>query len=200
MFSLLTKTIRLLTLTCLGFCLLCAHLKAEQADNSGFDLFSGEFSLSVGEGKSRWYFRDRGELKSQAYRFAYIMPTKYKWTFNQTHDLKLELEMGVHHWRDPWLENTKNGAFFTPMWRYYIPAFSHSLYFGLGIGLAYTNDDVLIDRELGSRFLFEDKFEAGIVIAQKHRISLSVNHYSNANIADINHGVNYYFVNYAFAF
>ncbi|MDT0593265.1 acyloxyacyl hydrolase [Glaciecola petra] len=173
---------------------------AEEVDKSSNNLFSGEFSVSVGEGKSRWYFRDRGELSSQAYRFAYIMPTKYAWTFHQTHELKLELEMGVHHWRDSWLEKSKSGVFFTPMWRYYIPALSQSLYFGLGIGLAYTDDDVLMDRELGSRFLFEDKFELGMVIAQKHRVSLSVNHYSNANIADINHGVNYYFVNYAFNF
>ncbi|MFT6268771.1 MAG: hypothetical protein ACJAVV_001586 [Alphaproteobacteria bacterium] len=161
--------------------------------------YSGELSISVGEGKSRWYFKDEGELPSQAYRIGYIHPTDYEWQFKNTTYIKLELEAGIYHWSDTWLDKDKYGVYINPMWRYYVPIWSQKVYFGAGIGLSYTNDDHLIDRELGSRILFEDKFEAGLVIANKHRISISVNHYSNANLADVNHGVNFYYFNYAYS-
>jgi len=160
---------------------------------------AGELSVAIGEGQSRWYFRDRGELKSDAYRLTYIHKTDYSWSFFDDHVLQMELEAGVHKWRDPWLDNDKYGAVINPMWRYYVPVFGQSVYAGVGIGLSYNNDDQLMDRKLGSRLLFEDRFELGIILAKKHRLSISVNHYSNANLADINHGINYYFVNYAYA-
>jgi hypothetical protein len=56
-----------------------------------------------------------------------------------------------------------------------------------------------MDRKLGSRLLFEDKFEVGAVLFNLHRVSFSVNHYSNANLADINHGANVLYLNYAVA-
>lgn len=162
--------------------------------------YSAEISVTLGEGKSRWYFRDRGELESRSIRIAYIHETEYKWDFFQSHTLKLELEGGAYHWEDPLLDDNKVGVFITPMWRYYAPFFSQKVYAGLGIGLSYTNDDELLDRKLGSRLLFEDRFEAGIILAERHRISFGVNHYSNANLANINHGVNYFFLSYGFKF
>lgn len=161
---------------------------------------ASELSISVGEAKSRYFFRGRGEISADGFRIAYIHHTPYKWNFSNQSFLRLELELGAHHWRDPWLDNNKSGVVVNPMWRYYYPIFKHQIYVGAGVGLAYTNDDTLLDRKLGARLLFEDKFEAGAIIADKHRISISINHYSNANLADINHGVNYTFLNYAYAF
>lgn len=175
----------------LWLCLLCIFSNKAIA---------GELSLSWGEGKSRWYFPNRGEISSDAFRLAYIHTTDFKWQVFEHSYLQLELEAGIHHWRDPWLSKQKWGAVLTPMWRYYYPVGDQKVYGGFGIGLAYTNDDELMDRKLGSNLLFEDRFEAGIIINNKHRVSVSVNHYSNANLADINHGVNYYFLNYAYSF
>ncbi|WP_395341610.1 acyloxyacyl hydrolase [Ningiella sp. W23] len=194
-----------LKLSCFSICLLIASVLTStsvysQEQNTEFDSpFSrSEISLSVAEGKSRWDFPNRGQLNSTAFRLAYVYTTDMQWQFGEDSTLRLELEAGAHHWKDPWLDEDKTGVFVNPMWRYYFTAFTQRLYFGAGIGLAYSNDDELIDRKLGSRFLFEDRLEAGIVLAKRHRVSVSVNHYSNANLADINHGVNFYFFNYAY--
>jgi hypothetical protein len=166
---------------------------------SSFSANAGELSLSVGQGSSRWSFKD-GELTPAAYRIAYIHPTDWEWSFASDHTLRVELELAAHHWRDPFLEKSKTGVIVNPMWRYYIPVMDQELYFGIGIGLAYTNDDKWMDRQLGSRLLFEDKFEFGVKLFKRHRISVSINHYSNAKLADINHGANVQYINYAYQF
>ncbi len=168
-----------------------------------FASFSGvgatqELSVSVGEANSRFSFPGQGELSSDTYRLGLIYKTDFAWQLFRNQTLKLELETGLHRWEDVFRENNKTGAYITPMWRYYFEYENFQPYVAIGIGLSYTNDGLFMDRELGSRFLFEDRFEAGFKIFEDHRISFSVNHYSNADLADINHGVNLYYVNYAY--
>lgn len=159
---------------------------------------SQEISLSVGEAKSRYFFPDRGELTSDTFRLGLIHTTDYAWKFFSNQTLKLELEAGVHRWQDVFLKDDKTGAYVNPMWRYYLELGNFQPYLGFGIGISYTDDDRFMDRKLGSRLLFEDRFEAGVIFYDSHRLSFSVNHYSNANLADINHGVNIYYINYAY--
>nr|WP_297348340.1 acyloxyacyl hydrolase [uncultured Glaciecola sp.] len=159
---------------------------------------AGELSLSWGEGASRYSFKVGGEKTPDAIRLAYIHPTDWEWEFAADHKLRLEFEFGVHHWKDSFLNKAKNGVVFNPMWRYYIPSLNQELYLGVGIGLAYTSSDRWLDRQLGARLLFEDKFEVGIKLLERHRLSFSINHYSNAQLADINHGANIYYFNYAY--
>jgi hypothetical protein len=159
---------------------------------------AGELSLSWGEGSSRYSFKVGGKKTPDVIRVAYIHPSDWEWEFASDHTLRLEFEFGVHHWKDSFSNKTKNGVFFNPMWRYYIPILDQELYFGGGIGLAYTNSDRWMDRKLGARLLFEDKFEVGMKLLKRHRLSFSINHYSNAQLADINHGANIYYFNYAY--
>jgi lipid A 3-O-deacylase len=142
-------------------------------------------------------FKGDKEITPDAFRLAYIYPTDYQWHFNDNQKIALELEVGLHHWKDPLLDKSKNGVMVNPMWRYFISHGDHAVFIGLGIGLAYTNDKFWMDRQLGSRWLFEDRLEVGTVIFSKHRISFSLNHYSNANITDINHGANVHYLNYS---
>lgn len=158
---------------------------------------SGELSISWGQGSSRYMFKGDKEITPDAFRIAYIYPTKFNWQFENGHQLKLDLEAGAHHWKDPLLNKAKNGFMINPMWRYYLPIFEQPFYVGFGIGLTYTNDDKWMDRKLGSRLLFEDRIEIGAVLFNSHRLSFSLNHYSNANIAGINHGANVFYLNYA---
>lgn len=160
--------------------------------------YAHEFSLSGGQAYSRWTFQD-GKMDSTTYRVGYISPSVSQWDFDGFR-LKVELETGVHFWQDDWTDEDKVGAYLNPMWRLYFPTNNTDWYIGLGVGVAYTDGDELLDRQLGSKLLFEDRFEIGSILDRKHRISLSVNHYSNANLADINHGVNLYHVNYAYKF
>ncbi|MEM0911120.1 MAG: acyloxyacyl hydrolase [Pseudomonadota bacterium] len=157
-----------------------------------------ELSVSVGEADSRFSFPEQGKITSDTYRLGFIVDTGYSWQFFENQTLKLELETGVHRWEDALLENNKTGAYLTPMWRYYFERDKFSPYIAIGVGASYTDDDEFMDRKLGSRLLFEDRFEVGAVLYDVHRISLSINHYSNADLADINHGVNLYYLNYAY--
>jgi hypothetical protein len=155
------------------------------------------FSLSWGQGSSRYMFKGDKEITPDAFRLAYVESTDYQWRFGDNQIIKLELEFGLHHWKDPLLEKAKNGLMLNPMWRYFYSFGDHAVYAGIGIGLAYTDDRFWMDRKLGSRWLFEDRLEVGALIFTKHRMSFSLNHYSNANIADINHGANVFYLNYA---
>jgi hypothetical protein len=161
--------------------------------------YAGQLNLSWGQGSSRYMFKGDKEITPDAFRLTYIHPTNIHWKTIGNQHLSLELEFGAHHWKDPLLNNAKNGLVFNPMWRYFIPVIEQTLFFGIGIGLAYSNSDQWMDRKLGSRLLFEDKFEVGAVLFNVHRVSFSVNHYSNANLADINHGANVLYLNYAVA-
>lgn len=174
-------------LTSLLLCVLCTSRPVS----------AGELSFSWGEGSSRYKFKVNGEITPDAMRIAYIHPTDWQWRFENDHKLSVEIELGGYHWKDPVLKDSKNGVVLQPMWRYFIPLYGDQLYFGIGVGLAYTDSDKWMDRKLGSRFLFEDKFEIGIKFTERHRFSFSLNHYSNANIADINHGANVYYFNYS---
>ncbi|MGQ8364257.1 acyloxyacyl hydrolase [Glaciecola sp. 1036] len=168
---------------------------------SSFSLHSHaqEISISGGEAYGRWTFPNSGKLSSTVVRIGYISPALYQWNFDATR-LQLELEAGAHFWQDDWNDRDKKGIYLNPMWRLYYPVGNQQIYAGIGVGLAYSNGENLLDRQLGTHLLFEDRFEFGAILAKQHRVSLSINHYSNANFASINHGVNLFYANYAYKF
>lgn len=56
-----------------------------------------------------------------------------------------------------------------------------------------------MDRKLGSWLLFENRLKIGTVLFDSHQVYFILNHYSNADIADIadiNHGANVFYLNY----
>lgn len=164
-------------------------------------LYATEFSVSIGQADSRWHFPNRGgHIISDTLRVGLIQPSNYSWDFEYKGSLKLEFEAGLYKWDDAFQLDTKYGAYLTPMWRYYIGQSDINWYLGAGIGLSYTNSKTFMDRQLGSRWNFEDRLELGALFYQKHRVSVSFNHYSNANLAPINHGVDVYVINYAYTF
>lgn len=159
--------------------------------------FADGISFSVGESRSRWTLAGDTEMRPSTYRLAYVKESPWQWHFFETHKLQVDWEFAYNRWNDPWRDNTIEGLVINPMFRYSIP-FSHfDLFAGIGVGATYSNSQDYMDRELGSRWLFEDRLEIG-VSANNHHISYSLNHYSNANLASINHGMNINYINYRY--
>ncbi|MGB2427414.1 MAG: acyloxyacyl hydrolase [Alteromonas sp.] len=67
------------------------------------------------------------------------------------------------------------------------------------MGVAAMDSDVWIGRQIGSYLKFEDRVEFGLRYYQ-HQFSLRLSHFSNADIVDINHGVNGYQLGYSYFF
>ncbi|MDN4501682.1 acyloxyacyl hydrolase [Alteromonadaceae bacterium BrNp21-10] len=155
------------------------------------------FTFSGGTGVSRWTLLKDKRMHPEAYRVAVVIPSTIQWQGFYDHNIQLEWEIAGHYWRDPWLDKSKHGVSFTPMFRYRIPIANQYVFIGFGVGATYIDAKQWMDRQLGSRFMFEDRFEAGLEYAQ-HRLSFSVNHYSNAKLAEVNHGVNVQTINYSY--
>lgn len=64
-------------------------------------------------------------------------------------------------------------------------------YVELSIGLAYINSTRFTDRNIGMRFVFQDRLGIGVLIGCAERLSLSVHaaHYSNAHLCGHNSGI-----------
>jgi len=68
--------------------------------------------------------------------------------------------------------------------------FLDNVYYGFGLGGSVVSDtDVTSDRSLGSNVLFHLQFNAGIDITPQHSVQFFMNHFSNANLADDNEGL-----------
>ncbi|WP_169726077.1 acyloxyacyl hydrolase [Aestuariibacter salexigens] len=157
--------------------------------------YSHGVALAWGEGSSRWTLLGDREMTPDAYRLSYISPQLISWRVATSHRIDLDAEFSAHHWNDPWRDKHVSGVSIVPMFRWHLELSEISLYAGLGIGIMFIDDDQWMDRLLGSHSQFEDKFELGLQ-AGRHRLAATLSHYSNANLADINHGVNVYYVSY----
>lgn len=160
-------------------------------------VFADAITISLGKGVSQWTLLGDRRMRPEAYRLAYVQDSSYSWSVSKQNSFSLDWEYALHQWNDPWLNKIKYGASFTPMFRYHIPYFKRHIFLGLGIGATYITDDKWMDRNLGSRFMFEDRFEVGLQY-QQHHLSFSVNHYSNADLATYNDGVNVNYLNYRY--
>lgn len=64
-------------------------------------------------------------------------------------------------------------------------------YVEISFGLAYINGTRFTDRNIGMRFVFQDRVGIGVLIGCAERLSLSVHaaHYSNAHLCGHNSGI-----------
>jgi len=83
---------------------------------------------------------------------------------------------------------------------FYLKDRSYHPYLEGGVGAAYVSEKRFGDRELGSRWLFEDRIGVGIRFEGGHDVNLCFLHHSNANLADDNDGLNVYLLSYGFSF
>lgn len=69
-------------------------------------------------------------------------------------------------------------------------------YFDVGIGVAYITNEKISTRDLGSRWLFEDRLGAGILLGQykQFEIGYRLAHFSNGYLAQTNQSINLHLI------
>ena len=102
----------------------------------------------------------------------------------------------VNHWWDN--TNSISAVAYSPVFAYQFRDTFIS-YAVLGVGVSYFSDSQVKDRDLGSRFQFEDRLGVGWQWAS-HDLSLVYMHYSNAGIEAPNEGLDMLLLSYAFIF
>lgn len=65
-------------------------------------------------------------------------------------------------------------------------------YIDIGIGIAYLTNEQISTRDLGSRWLFEDRLGLGVLLGprKQYEIGYRLVHFSNAYLADTNQSIN----------
>lgn len=65
-------------------------------------------------------------------------------------------------------------------------------YVDAGIGVAYLTNEEISTRDLGTRWLFEDRLGLGILLGprKQYEIGYRLVHFSNAYLADVNQSIN----------
>ncbi|MEZ9593112.1 acyloxyacyl hydrolase [Shewanella sp. 10N.261.52.F9] len=131
------------------------------------------------------------------WRVSYSQPINHFDDFLSQYNINLRLELSAQHWDE--LGSTNNHVFsLNPMFQYQWHFEPMSVYLELGIGAAYSHNTYYLDRNLGSNWLFEDKLGVGIIINQYHRLGVSIAHYSNADLANHNDGVDSISIHYGY--
>ncbi len=75
-------------------------------------------------------------------------------------------------------------------------------YFDIGIGIAYVTNKEISTRDLGSKWLFEDRLGAGFAFGPRMQYDIGYRfiHYSNAYLAQVNQGINLHLVMFGYWF
>lgn len=65
-------------------------------------------------------------------------------------------------------------------------------YFDIGIGITYLTNQEISTRNLGTKWLFEDRLGAGVLLGPRlqYEIGYRLLHYSNGYLAQVNQGLN----------
>ena len=131
--------------------------------------------------------KESGMQQGDSWRLSYGHKLTRFDEFLQQYNLNLRLEASMQRWQD--INNRHNHVVsINPIFQYLWDSQPISIFIEFGIGAAYFENSHYLDRNLGSHWLFEDKFAIGVVLSNKHRIGLFIMHYSNADLASHNDG------------
>ena len=158
-----------------------------------------QISGAWGKGLSRYElnFAENTRMRPEAFRFSIAQADILSWQLSSNTSLYLDLDASVFHLNDPRRKRHITALSLVPMWRIEYPFETFTPFLRLGIGVAVLDSTEWMDRKMGSHLHFEDRIELGIRIA-KHQVAKGISHFSNANLADINHGANVYYIGYAY--
>lgn len=138
-----------------------------------------------------------GHLKTTASRHGLFWTFDHKWFDEKENYLTWQLELASSHWNNRYFSDI-HAISLTPIFHYVWEHDNYTIFAGGGVGATKLSADRLSSRQLGSKWLFEDKFVVGTQFLDHHRLSISFNHYSNANLASENDGLSIWYINYAY--
>ncbi|WDD99067.1 acyloxyacyl hydrolase [Thalassomonas actiniarum] len=175
------------------FAIYCFSSVPAYADNHG-----GTFGLHFYNGK------ETGNSDPMQ-RYTLTWSFDKKWLESDNGYLTGRWELSHTRW-ELYLQEDNTGWALNPVFRYVIPANRFTdvknvyYFFDAGIGVIKLDHRGFEQRDLGSKWLFEDKLAAGIGFGKHYELALSWVHYSNANLAGVNDGASMFAVNYALTF
>ncbi|WP_281559085.1 acyloxyacyl hydrolase [Thalassomonas sp. RHCl1] len=184
------KSLILCLVVCVTYCL---HCVSAYADNHG-----GTFGLRFADG------RETGN-DDVMQRYSLSWSFDKKWLESDLGYLSGRWELSHTRWQ-LWLQDKNTGWTVNPVFRYvlparsFIPAKNFYYFFDAGIGVIKLDHRGFEKRDLGSKWLFEDKLAMGFGIGKHYEIAISWVHYSNANLASNNDGASMLAINYALSF
>ncbi len=138
-----------------------------------------------------------GDTKTTASRHALLWTFDHKWIAKENKYLTWQLELASSHWNNEYFADI-DAVSLTPVFHYMWSEKNYSIFAGGGVGVTKLSGDRLSSRQLGSKWLFEDKLVIGTEILEHHRLAISFNHYSNANLATKNAGLGIWYLNYSY--
>ncbi|WP_162618065.1 acyloxyacyl hydrolase [Shewanella halifaxensis] len=131
--------------------------------------------------------KESGSNQGDSWRLSYSHDLTMLDDFLKPYNIGLRLETSVQRWDDVG-HQANHVVSLNPVFHYLWHFEPMSIFIELGIGAAYVENSIYLDRNLGSHWLFEDKLGLGVVIKRNHKIGLFFMHYSNADLASHNDG------------
>ena len=132
-------------------------------------------------------------------RYSFIKTLDVKWYETSNSYLTVYLDFSFLYWHAT-MQDDIQGASFNPSFRYVWLKQNNHYFVDFGIGVARLSDVTFQKRNLGSNWLFEDKFAIGINFNGKHEIALLAIHYSNGSTNINNEGTNMAAISYSYYF
>jgi lipid A 3-O-deacylase len=123
------------------------------------------------------------------FRFGLQKPFSSRWFESRAGALSGYFELSYNLWDKS--GDTTHGAAFSPVFAYYFNLENNrhiSPYIEAGIGAAYIDEYRIAGRNLSSNFQFEDRIGIGVLI-DRLDIKFGYMHYSNADLASPNDGI-----------
>jgi len=155
-------------------------------------------SCNASTGLSASVGKVTGKLGTTSARVAIFSESYNEWLSSYlNHDTFWTIELSHAHWNNQYFEDIKVTTL-TPSVKIYWLWQEQALFASLGVGAAYLTETRFSSRRLGSNWLFEDKLSVGWKMTKQHSVSLSINHYSNANFASVNDGSTFVFLDYSY--
>nr|WP_282446602.1 acyloxyacyl hydrolase [Shewanella sp. 1CM18E] len=131
--------------------------------------------------------KENGFSRGDSWRLSYSHDLTLFEDFLKSYNIGLRLEASLQRWDDVG-HQANHIVSLNPVFQYLWHFEPMSIFIELGIGAAYVENSIYLDRNLGSNWLFEDKIGMGVIVNEHHRIGLFFMHYSNADLASHNDG------------
>lgn len=116
---------------------------------------------------------------------------------------KIYLEGAFNQWRNSdHSDDQLNAITFNPIFQWHLAGEQRPLYLEAGIGFALLDDSTISNRDLSIHFQFEDRIGLSwqYGTSSKARVSLVYTHYSQADLARPNDGLDFFSLNWHYPF
>ncbi|WP_027350463.1 acyloxyacyl hydrolase [Halotalea alkalilenta] len=133
-------------------------------------------------------------------RLAYGREWDNRWLQSQRGELGGYWDLGLTYWEEGDAAPDRYSISFSPVFVYRFNTDGFTPFIEAGIGAAAFSGTHVGDRDLGSRLAFEDRIGAGVEFAVHHVIGIRAMHYSNADLASPNEGIESYSLYYRYSF